>query len=593
MSSVAPAAGLILLVQEGYSRVEEAAALAALPDALRSCPRERFVIDLMGATERALAARDWHEAARIVADAYRGQVKPPLVARPDYSVAYFGSVPIPLAVQLGYLLSTWRVVHVFQHHHEKKEWAWPDAAAKAPGLEVSADGVPRDGSPADGDLVIRVSTSHLVDPMFTREVVGRPLAEVDIKTSVIHEDALASPRDVDAVADKFKATLDELHRLYPNAGTVHLFAACPVGLALRLGMKVSPTIHPAVQTYEFNSKSNPKYYPAVLLQSESEPRVVFTDDERVAAGAERTLWAEELARVQELASKQPESEPAGWLGDVLPPSARGAFTGAWATLPRLRNLVDLRNSRIDPAITEAPDGFYYSSDKRTWVLGDTLVIPIMRRIKDEEERRRAARLFLLHEGMHAHQGLTLGTSTDVGRFPKVLEEIDYQADVWAQLHEGRITAERAPESIEDAPFFARLLMRIAVETMLSFDDGPMASTVMQIRRVSRYLIWSWQYLRTERFAPGDNVGKVLADKPLIELAGPEIRARDNRVWYLLEPRHTHAPEIAVYHRNRLHRFGAGPASPHVEVLEALRTRDGERLRSALRGVFDLVVPRAE
>jgi hypothetical protein len=358
-------------------------------------------------------------------------------------------------------------------------------------------------------------------------------------------------------------------------------------------MRVSPTIHPTIQTYEFNSKSTPKYYPSILLQSEPAPRAAFTDDERSGAAAERALWGEELARVQQLASTLPESEPAGWLGDVLPLEARKPFTGAWTTLPRLRSLVDLCNSRIDFTATEAPDGFYYSSDKRTWVLGDTLLIPVLRRIKDQTERRRAARLFLLHEGLHAYQGLTLGTSPEVGRFPKVLEEIDYQADVWAQLHERWITAGTEPESIGDEPLFARLLMRIAVETMLSFDDAPMASTEMQVRRVSRYLIWSWQYLRTERFAPGENVGKVLADKPFIELAGPEIRARDNRVWYLLDARHTHAPEIAVYHRNRLHRFGAGPASPHVEVLEALRTRDGERLRAALRGVFDLVVPRSE
>jgi hypothetical protein len=589
MTSVEPAAGLVLLVQEGYFRVEEAAALAALPEALRSCPRERVVIDLMAATERAVAARDWHEAARIVADAYRDRVKPLLDARPGYSVAYLGSVPIPLAVQLGYLLSTWRVVHIFQHHHKNKEWLWPNPAADAPTIAVTAEGMPRDGSPAEGDLVIRVSTSHVVDPMFTREVVGRPLAEVDIKTSLIHEDALASPRDVDLVADKFKITLDELHRLYPNAGKVHLFASCPVAVALRLGMRVSPTIHPAVQTYEFNSKATPKYYPSILLQAELMPRVVFTEDERTAACAERMLWAEELARLQEFASKQPEAEPAGWCGDVLPAEARGSFTGSWATLPRLRSLVELCNSRIDMATTEAPDGFYYSSDNRTWVLGDALLIPIMRRIKDEEERRRAARLFLLHEGMHAHQGLTLGTSPEVGRFPKVLEEIDYQADVWAQLHDRQLTIAMTSESIRDEPFFARQQMRIAVETMLSFDDGPMASTQMQVRRVSRYLIWSWQYLRTERFAPIETVGKVLADKPFIELAGPEIRTRDNRIWYLLEPRHTHVPEIAVYHRNRLHRFGAGPASPHMEVLEALRTRDGDRLRSALRGVFDLVV----
>jgi len=126
--------------------------------------------------------------------------------------------------------------------------------------------------------------------------------------------------------------------------------------------------------------------------------------------------------------------------------------------------------------------------------------------------------------MDAHQGLTLGTSPEVGRFAKVLEEIDYQADVWAQLHERRLTADIGPESIKDDPLFARLLMRIAVETMLSFDDGPMASRTMRIRRVSRYLIWSWQYLRTERFDPGENIGTVLADKPFIELAGPEIRA---------------------------------------------------------------------
>lgn len=308
---------------------------------------------------------------------------------------------------------------------------------------------------------------------------------------------------------------------------------------------------------------------------------------------ERTLWGEELGRLRDFAAKQAQSQPLGWLGDVLPEEACDAFTGTWRTLPRLRDILDLSSSQVDMFTTEAQGGFSYSPDGRTWVLGDTLLIPIMRRIKDEEERRRAARLFLLHEGMHSHQGLTLGTSPEVGRFPKVLEEIDYQADVWAQLHERRITSEIAPDAVKDEPMFARLLMRIAVETMLSFDDGPIVSTTMQIRRVSRYLIWSWQYLRTERFAPGENVAKVLADKPFIELAGPEIRARDNRIWYLLDPRHTRTPEIAVYHRNRLHRFGAGPASPHVEVLEALRTRDGERLRSAVRGVFDLAVSRPE
>jgi hypothetical protein len=74
--------------------------------------------------------------------------------------------------------------------------------------------------------------------------------------------------------------------------------------------------------------------------------------------------------------------------------------------------------------------------------------------------------------------------------------------------------------------------------------APLAAPAMQIRRVSRYLIWSWQYLRTERFAPGENVGEVLADKRFVELAGPEIRARDNRIWYLPER------DIRIHRRSR-------------------------------------------
>ena len=76
----------------------------------------------------------------------------------------------------------------------------------------------------------------------------------------------------------------------------------------------------------------------------------------------------------------------------------------------------------------------------------------------------------------------------------------------------------------------------------------------------------------------------------IELAGPEIRARENRVWYLLDAPRTHAPDLALYRERRLHRYSTGPSSPHEEILEGLRTRKGDRLRAGLRGVFDLVVP---
>jgi hypothetical protein len=591
MSAEESHAGVIVLRQQAYMPIDIPETLAALPEPLRQGPRKEVLLDLTEATERAVAARDWHEAAAIVLAAYRVDIKPLLSGLSNHTVAYFGTVPISLAVQLGYLVGTWRTARTFLHHHQSKSWKWAEPTSDPPQARVNVAGVPRDGSLSDGDLVVRLSTSHIVDRALTTEVLSRPLAEVDISTDPIGEDVLSTPEVLEAVADEFKKTIDQLHDLFPNATTLHLFAAVPVGLAFRVGMRVSPTIHPPVQLYEFDANWDPRYYPSLPLQVEPVAAIVVDEADRVAAVGERRRWAEELARLQAFAAESPAAQPGGWLSDVLPADTADAFFGSWRDLPRLRDVPAICSGGIDVNTTEAPGGFLYRSNDRRWVLGDALLVPIMRRIKDETARRRAARLFLLHEGLHTRQALTGATSPEVGRFPKVLEEIDYQADVWAQLHERGLEARPDAAALKNEADFCRTLMGLAVETMFSFDDSPLALTVMQIRRVARYLIWSWQSLRAERCSPDDkNVWALLAEKPIIELAGPDIRTRDRRVWYLLDAGHVHAPEVAIYHRNRLYRSAAGPASPIHEILEGLRSRESDRIRNGLRGICDQVLP---
>ncbi|HXJ21756.1 MAG TPA: SAVED domain-containing protein [Polyangia bacterium] len=583
MTQNAAAQGVLMLCQQGLTPIDQGHALDALPDAMRRGPRDIVSVDSMDANARAVESHDWHEAGRELADEYRRRVQPILHANPGYRVAYFGTVSIPLAFQLGYHVSTWRAAEAFLHHHRRKDWRWADGERERPTPEVHVGGVPPAGSQAEGDLVVRVSTSHRVHSEQTREVVPRPLAEVDISLAALGEDALERLEDLQAVAEAFKFVLDRLRELFPNAETAHVFAAVPVGLAFLLGTRVSPMIHPTVQTYQFDSRSVPKYHAALRLQSEAAPTLALSDDERIAAARERAIWAEELDRLKKFASNMPD-HAGGWLADVLPAEGLIHFGGSWPSLPRLKAL-ELCHSSIDANATSAPGGFRYVPTDRKWVLADDFLVPLMRRVADEGDRRRAARLFLLHEGLHLWQALTAWTSPGIGRFAKVLEEIDYVADVWALLHEGKLAAAEngAPA---DGPIFLRSLIKLAVETMLSFDDGPAPALAMQVRRVARYLIWSWQYLETERLAPNDDPWRVLATKPLIELAGPEIRARDERVWYLLDPAHTHAAEVALYRSHRLLRFPAGPSTPHEEILEALRTRQGDRMRSALRGVFD-------
>jgi hypothetical protein len=582
--------GVLLILQQGLAPIEEAAALAALPEVSRNGRRETLVLDIRESNKRAIAARDWHDAGRAVIEEFKRLVQPKLATNAGFEIAYFGSVSITLAVQLGFLCGTWSKKSAFLFHHRNKDWNWPDPDDKLPPNPIVVTGLPNDKSLAEGDIVVRLSTSHLVEPEQVRDVISRPLADVEFRLETLGEDAVASPAALERIADEWKRVLDVLHEKLPNARAIHLFASVQVAVAFMLGARINPRIHAPVQTYQYESRQEPKHYRALLIDEEISAPPTFTAAETQAAVTERVAWQRELDALR-LYAKGLLATSGTWLDDVVPPAARSAFCGSWLTLPRLPELHDLLNSRVDVADTSPnPDGFAFNPDTRTWAFGDSFLVPLMRQIPDETRRHRAARLFFLHEGLHAHQRLTAATSRAVGRFAKILEEIDYQADVWALLHERAYSTVLTHGANVDPPAFVRELISVAVETMQSFDIQPGPLSQMQVRRVSRYLIWAWQYLETERLPPTEDPSTILSTRPLIELAGAEVRVRENRVWFLLDPHHLQTPEIGVYHSNRLHRFGETPALQMGELIEALRRCDAKRVRIVLRGVFDLVVP---
>jgi hypothetical protein len=357
-----------------------------------------------------------------------------------------------------------------------------------------------------------------------------------------------------------------------------------------LGARINPRIHPPVQTYQYESRLQPKHRPALLIEDDVATAVTFTTQEQQAAIEERVRWQEDLDTLRSFARGMKDAST-GWLEDLLPTPDRAAFCGAWLTLPRLKDLHVLLESRVNVSDTAAGvDGFAFNPENRTWAFADSFLVPLTRQIPDQARRRRAARLFFLHEGLHAHQQLTSATSRAVGRFAKILEEIDYQADVWALLYERTFEIVNDSTQNDDAPKLVRDLISVAVETMQSFDVQPGPLSQMQVRRVARYLIWAWQHLLTERLRPAEDPSAILSVRPLIELAGAEIRVRDGRVWSLLDPRHLSAPEIAVYQANKLYRFGDSPVLPMEELIDALRRCDPNRFRSVLRGVVDQIVP---
>ncbi|WP_437595771.1 SAVED domain-containing protein [Sorangium sp. So ce590] len=579
--------GTIILKQPVLDGIADEDILPALAEALQKGPREAIEIDIRESAKRAIETGDWDSAARELTRSFRERLRPAMDAHPGWRVAYFGTAPIPLAMQLGFLTSTWATVDTFLRHHVQRNWLWSDSPAHEPELRVR--GLPQELVRAEGDAIIRISATLPVEPRDTLEVVPDPLAEVDIEIEPMGYDAVVSMTVLERVADAFRDALDAILNRRPGIRTVHVFAAVPVGVAFRMGTRVSPTMHPRVQTYYFNRNATPRHISAIALQDDSTPRARLSVDERKRTTKERKRLVRDVERLRTFAGTygdwQTGRADANWLSFVLPDvEARAPFQCPWESLPAITS-TPLVDSTIDAGARNVEDGFRFDETKRAWQLGDELVAAISNYFEGEEERSRAIRMLLLHEGVHAGHRLTRATSVRIGRFPKLLEEVDYQADVWTMLHEYALTRQGAREAVKDSRMFFLNLIQTAINTYWAFDAGSGPLYEIQIRRLNRYLIWYWQYLRMERARSLVDAAAILAHRPLLELAGPSVIARGERIFYRLDPLHVDNMELGVLYKNSIHRFGAGLSIPLHSLLDGIRARDGDRVKEVLRGAF--------
>lgn len=210
---------------------------------------------------------DWPALARRQTEAVQTLVVPSLRTSPTPHIAYFGMTPVALGIHLGFLLSGLVPVSVFQRSHRDGNWRWPAEQRTSGTQDIVRAGLPLPARGDSGAVVLRVSASVSIDPALTREVVTNPLGEIDISLRSPFPDALRSEADVIEVAAAVQQALDEICKQLPNTTVVHLFAAVPSALALRLGMAINPNIHPPIQTYHFDRSLSPRYRPALLLNA--------------------------------------------------------------------------------------------------------------------------------------------------------------------------------------------------------------------------------------------------------------------------------------------------------------------------------------
>ena len=523
----------------------------------------------------------------------------PLVQEhPDYRLVYFGSSPIPLAVHLGFLISTWQQVEVIPHHHALRAWNWGSGVGASPALLAPVH-LPQERDRTPGEAVIRVSTSHVVDAAVTRRVIANPLVEVDIRLEHPSEDAFTRQDEMQEVANAFRATMDMLGDKFPGVRRVHLFASVQPGMALLLGAQISPTMHLPVQTYQYarNADGAAYHVRAVLVNGPPKPEPLpLTPEQEAQAQRDREHLAEDLDRMKGLAANLGAPEAQAWVSRLIPgPDVHSAFARSWLHLPALQE-TGVLETEIDTQTRSVEDSFRLEPSQKVWQLDDHWLARLAKRLPDDKERQRALRMLILHELAHrGPQMLTSYTSPGVGRFPKVLEEIDYHADVWAMLHEYALSKSQSPRAVSDVRRFFTGLVRCATSAMWAFDDAGPPPHEIQVRRLNRYLIWAWQSLLLDRGAGGgrettlDTVLSILAHRPTIELAGPELCTREERIFFSLETSNLSVPELAIYHDGRFHRHGSRADFSIQKLLARFEARDSEGLVSDLRPAFEQTV----
>ncbi len=521
-------------------------------------------------------------------------LKPALDNNPVAEIAYFGLTPIPISFHLGYLVGNTHQYTIYQLHHKLNKW-FKESEKPTPKYKFAIKPLllPVEIQKGKGDVTIRIATSFDIDRQSTYEVVPNPENEFDISLETPDVDSLYNQDNIQAVVRSFQEVLNSYANKLSDREKIHLFIASSSGLPFSLGTRVNPNIYPYLQTYQFSRNETPKYKEAILVTKEVDSRVVLSESDRAAAKVIRDSWQEQLEEklkpfIQTIAGKKSDN----WLQMVCATDEEYQLVSKhlrhpWSFVTDI-NKTNLKHDKIDIDTTDVEDGFEYIEKSNTWLLDDGFLYGVSKRLntKPDTDIMQAARLFFFHEALHySKEGhrLTKEVANGIGQFPKVIEEADYQADVWGLLTEYKYCSMYEPKRLKSGlkAFFCDAI-ETAVETMWSFVDTGSELNIIQVRSMNRFLNWYWQCVLIENIGgPGtlEDIITILLDKPVIEFAGAQMELRGYRTYYKLNAKRSSNYQLAAFARNKVYRF-----APNLiqDITEGFKNLDGEKIKSGLK-----------
>lgn len=521
-------------------------------------------------------------------------LKPVLDSNPDTHIAYFGLTPIPVAFHLGYLVGNTHSYTIYQLHHKENRWlAESSAPFEGFKFEIMPLVLPKEIQKGKGDVSVRIATSFNIDPQSTYEVIANPANEFDIVLATPHVDSLFSQTNINAVVDAFQEVLNAYANKLTDREQIHLFIASSSGLPFALGTRINPNIYPFVQTYQFSRNQTPKYREAILITKDINDRVALADEDKAKADELRQAWETQLQdRMKPFIRTITGRQWNDWVHSICESddeysSLTNHLKKPWSEVINIGSTT-LKDDKIDLVQKNIEDGFEYIEKTNSWFLDDGFLTSVKNRLSKNANTdiMQAGRLFLFHEALHyssdGHR-LTSEVANGIGQFPKVIEEADYQADVWALLTEYKYCCLYDTGKLKNGmkEFFCNAI-ETAVETMWSFMDTGIELTVIQIRGMNRFLNWYWQWTLIENIQGKGTLAdivQILLDKPTIEFAGIPLDLRGYRTFYKLNVRQQFRMQLAAFTRNRVYRFAPNEIQ---NIVDGFRQLNGEKVKAGLK-----------
>lgn len=210
--------------------------------------RRKIHVSLNGMLGRDRDQAFWKDARGGLRDRLAQQLRGAEHHGPLTHVSVFAFGPIPLMIELGYLLDEKRHCAVFNRHRDPKGWRWPRGQRRI--SEFRSVGGTDDALRADEVALVLSVTSRVQRPSMHAVVPpNMPVIELECADPVL--DCLRSPEELAEFAGAARAAMERVHRT--GARHVHVFPAVPVAAAVEFGRAIQKKLHPPMTLYDYHA----------------------------------------------------------------------------------------------------------------------------------------------------------------------------------------------------------------------------------------------------------------------------------------------------------------------------------------------------